>query len=62
MTKEQILEYIMKTPSNTNVNVLSGMLDSLVADSTPEEEEKTVENNTTTNETPTDPPVDDTEK
>jgi hypothetical protein len=40
MTKEQILEYIMKTPSNTNVNVLSGMLDSLIADSAPEEEEK----------------------
>lgn len=30
MTKQQILEYILKTPNNTNPNVLSPMIDSLI--------------------------------
>lgn len=30
MTKQQILEYILKTPNNTNPNVLAPMIDSLI--------------------------------
>ena len=30
MTKEEIIEYVMETPENTNPNVLEGMLDELV--------------------------------
>lgn len=31
MTKQQILEYILKTPNNTNPNVLAPMIDSLIS-------------------------------
>lgn len=29
MTKQEIIDYVMNTPANTNPNVLSGMLDSI---------------------------------
>lgn len=34
MTVNDILEYVMNTPHNTNRTILKGMLDSLVADTT----------------------------
>lgn len=30
MTKQQVLKYILKTPNNTNPNVLAPMIDSLI--------------------------------
>lgn len=29
MSKEQVMDYVMNSPANTNPNVLSGMLDSI---------------------------------
>lgn len=41
MTKKQILDYVAKTPYNTNLAVLSGMLDAFAAGDNKEEIELT---------------------
>lgn len=41
MTKKQILDYVAKTPYNTNIAVLSGMLDTFAAGDNKEETELT---------------------
>lgn len=52
MTKQDIINYVMNTPHNTNAAVLSSMLDSFVASDNKEEIElSATENNTYTPET-----------